>query len=83
MDKKISAALISVFYKDGLEDMDSEEVKKWAGALENYTLRPSNGNTELLIDMDISEEYKDYFDDTWPKALEKVKELSEKQHQLA
>ena len=71
------------FYKDGLEDMDSEEVKKWAGALENYTLRPSNGNTELLIDMDISEEYKDYFDDTWPKALEKVKELAEKQHQLA
>ena len=69
------------FYKDGVEDMDSEEVKKWAGAMENYTLKPSNGNTELLIDMDISEDYKDYFNSTWPKALEKVKELAEKQHQ--
>lgn len=71
------------FYKDGVEDMDSEEVKKWAGAMENYTLKPSNGNTELLIDMDISEDYKDYFNNTWPKALEKVKELAEKQHQPA
>ena len=69
------------FYKDGVEDMDSEEVKKWAGAMENYTLKPSNGNTELLIDMDISEDYKDYFNSTWPKALEKVKELAEKQHE--
>ena len=69
------------FYKDGVEDMESEEVKKWAGALENYTLKPSNESTELLIDMDISEEYKDYFNDTWPKALEKVKELAEKQHE--
>ena len=69
------------FYKDGFEDMDSEEVKKWAGAMENYTLKPSNGNTELLIDMDISEDYKDYFNSTWPKALEKVKELAEKQHE--
>jgi hypothetical protein len=69
------------FYKDGVEDMDSEEVKKWAGALENYTLKPSDGRTELLIDIDISEEYKDYFIDTWPKALGKVKELAEKQQQ--
>jgi hypothetical protein len=69
------------FYKDGVEDMESEEVKKWAGALENYTLKPVGENTELLIDMDISEEYKEYFESAWPKALEKVKELAEKQHE--
>jgi uncharacterized protein YndB with AHSA1/START domain len=63
--------------KDGVEDRDSEKIKEWAGAKENYTLKEVNGKTELKIDMDISEEYKDMFTDMWPKALEKVKELSE------
>jgi len=40
-------------------------------------LKDSSGVTELKIDMDSNDEYKDYFLKTWPKALEKVKELSE------
>ena len=64
--------------KNGVEDMDSPETKEWAGALENYTLRNANGKTELVVDMDIAEQYKDYFIKTWPKALDKVKELAEK-----
>jgi hypothetical protein len=67
--------------KDGVEDLDSPQVKQWAGALENYTLRTVNGKTELTVEMDIAEEYKDYFAKTWPKALEQVKQLSE--HSLA
>ena len=63
--------------KGGVEDTTSEEVQKWAGAMENYTLKSNNGNTELLVDMDIADQYKDYFEKTWPKALEKVKELAE------
>lgn len=63
--------------KDGVEDVSSEQVRGWAGALENYTLRQTNGKTELSVDMDISEEYKKYFTETWPKALDKVKELAE------
>lgn len=64
-------------FKDGIEDTESEAVKGWAGALENYTLKQVDGQTELKIDMDVTEEYKDYFMNTWPKALEKVKELAE------
>ena len=64
--------------KDGVEDYDSDETKKWAGAMENYTLKTENGKTTLTVDMDITDEYKDYFMTTWPKALEKVKELAEK-----
>ena len=64
--------------KNGVEDMDSEETKQWAGALENYTLKNNQGKTELIVDMDISGQYKDYFLKTWPKALDKVKELAEK-----
>lgn len=63
--------------KDGIEDTTSEAVKPWAGAHEDYTLKKVNGKTELNIDMDITEEFKDMFSSMWPKALQSVKELSE------
>ena len=63
--------------KDGKEDYDSPEIKSWAGAKENYTLKSSNGDTKLVVDIDLADEWKDYMNNTWPKALEKVKELAE------
>lgn len=65
------------FVKDGVEDMESEEVKKWAGAHETYTLKDLKGKTELVVDLDINDEHKDMFTDAFPKALQKVKELAE------
>ena len=62
---------------NGVEDTTSEKVKQWAGAHENYTLKKAGGKTELIIDMDITEEFKDMFSEMWPKALESVKNLSE------
>ena len=64
--------------KDGVEDTESEEVKQWAGAKENYRLNTVGGKTELTVEMDIAEEYLDDFLKSWPQALQKVKELSEK-----
>ena len=61
-----------------MEDTTSEEVSKWKGALENYTLKTMEGKTLLLIETDISEEYLEMFVEAWPKALQKVKVLSEK-----
>jgi hypothetical protein len=66
------------FVQDGKEDTTSEEVKSWAGALENYTFKEKEGSTDVLVDMDTTEEHKEMFLDTWPKALEKLKELAEK-----
>ena len=63
---------------NGVEDLQSEQTKEWSGALENYTLTPENGKTELTVDMDITEQYKDYFLKTWPLAMDKIKELAEK-----
>ena len=54
-----------------------EEVTEWSGALENYTFKEIDGKTELLIEMDINEEYKELFQDIWPKALQKLKEIAE------
>ena len=64
---------------NGVEDTESDKVKAWAGALENYTLKEVDGQTELLVEIDISEEHKDMFMPTFPKALEQVKILSENQ----
>ncbi|WP_316772067.1 SRPBCC domain-containing protein [Pedobacter frigiditerrae] len=68
--------------KNGIEDFDSDEVKRWAGAKENYTLTDLGGKTNLHIfmEMEESEENKqmiEMFAGMWPKALAKVKELAE------
>lgn len=63
--------------KDGVEDLDSEDVKKWSGAMENYTLKNVNGKTEWTVEMDMGEEWADYMNETWPVALQKAKELAE------
>lgn len=63
--------------KEGKEDTESEDVKGWAGAFENYTLNEVGGKTELLVELDMSEEHKEMFTVIFPKALEQVKILSE------
>ena len=55
-----------------------EEVTDWAGALENYTFKKIDGKTEVLVDVDINEDFKELFQGIWPKALHKLKELAEK-----
>lgn len=55
----------------------NEENKDWAGALEGYYLKESNNGTELTVQIDTMEDYKDYFNNTFPKALEAVKQMSE------
>lgn len=66
------------YISSGVEDTTSEEVKKWAPAYENYTLKElGNGKTKFIVEADTTEEYYQMFLDLWPKALEKLKEVSE------
>ncbi len=53
------------------------EVEGWAGALENYTFSETKGKTLLSVDVDTNQEYEKYFSETWPKALNKLKEICE------
>lgn len=62
----------------GKEDMKVAKDKGWWGAMENYTLRTVKGKTELIIDQDLQDEYKDHILLTWPKALEKLKTIAER-----
>jgi uncharacterized protein YndB with AHSA1/START domain len=63
---------------DGVEDTTSDRVKGWAGAHEIYKLRDANGKTDLEIELDLAQEFMEMMTATWPKALEKLKDLSEK-----
>ena len=63
--------------KDG-KKMQDEKSKQWENAKESYELMENNGKTELHASMDTTEEYIDYFNETFPKALKVIKELSEK-----
>lgn len=66
------------FIKDGVEDTTSDAVKQWAGAHENYTFKAIDGGTDVLVEMDSIGDYKDYFTETWPKALAVLKEIAER-----
>lgn len=64
---------------DGDEEITSgPQVESWAGGFENYSFEENNGVTTVSVDVDTNEEYMDYFDKTWPIALDKLKEISEK-----
>jgi uncharacterized protein YndB with AHSA1/START domain len=65
------------FIKDGTEDTDSEDVRKWAPAFENYTLSEVGGSTKVEVDLDVSPEWEQTMAEKWPKALAKLKEISE------
>lgn len=64
--------------KDGVDDMTSDEVKRWTPAFENYTFLDKDGGTEVVVELDTIQEYKEMFMQMWPKALQALKELAEK-----
>ncbi|RPH37288.1 hypothetical protein EHM92_03065 [bacterium] len=63
---------------NGIVDTTSDEVKKWAHSLENYTLAERDGQTELVVEMQSAPEYASMFEDMWPKALKSLKQLCER-----
>ncbi len=62
--------------KGDQEITSGPEVEKWAGGLENYSIEENNGVTTVTIDVDVTEDFVDYFNTAWPKALAKLKEIS-------
>lgn len=63
---------------NGKEIMEGPEVDAWAGAHENYTFENQNGNTLLKVDLDSNQMFKQYFSETYPKALERLKTICER-----
>lgn len=68
------------------ELLDGPEVEKWANGFENYTFEENNartddtvgrGTTKVTVDLDVVEDFLDYMNNTYPKALDKLKEICE------
>ena len=73
----ILADHIAVINKDGTEDRTSEVAKGWVGITESYTFTEKNGKTELKVEINTHPDWEKMFNDGWPKALAKLKEISE------
>ena len=63
--------------KDGKEQPLDDKTKAWSGGLETYKLTESNGVTEVSVDLDVPEDFMEYFTTTFPKALQNVKDIAE------
>lgn len=63
--------------KNGIELPEDEITKSWSGSMENYLLSNADYGTLLTVEIDIVEEYLAYFNEKFPLALSKVKELAE------
>jgi hypothetical protein len=60
------------------EITEGPEVEKWANGFENYAFEESNGTTTVTVDLDTTEDFVNYMNESYPKALDKLKELCEK-----
>lgn len=64
--------------KAGREITEGPEVEKWANGFENYTFGENSETTTVTVDLEITEDFAGYMNETYPKALNKLKELCEK-----
>ncbi len=69
------------------EITEGPDVEKWAKGFENYTFEENYAHpndqsgretTILTVDLDTAEDFLDYMNQNYPKALEKLKEICEK-----
>lgn len=79
--EKIPNQFVSIQHY-GLVQADKEitegpEVEKWANGFENYTFEENNGTTTVTVDLDTTEDFVDYMNESYPQALEKLKDICE------
>lgn len=63
---------------DTKESGQQEREKEWTGGAESYSLTENNGVTTLIVKTDIPQELEEIFNSRLPRALERVKALTEK-----
>jgi hypothetical protein len=67
------------FIVNGVEDTESDAVRAWAPAYENYSFSSIPEGTKVVVDQDVTGEYEQLMNDTWPKAFELLKDLCEEE----
>jgi len=62
----------------GQDHFTGADVEALKNAREEYRFVARDGQTLLVVDLDDPGPYADYFAETWPKAMEKLKEICER-----
>lgn len=61
----------------GQEITTGLEVEKWANGFENYTFEENEGTAAVTVDLDTTAEFVGYMNESYPKALARLKEICE------
>ncbi|WP_373492664.1 SRPBCC domain-containing protein [Aquiflexum sp.] len=79
--KNIPNQLVSVQHYGILEGekeiLEGTQVDQWAGGMENYSFEKNGNKTIVTVEVDVTGEFSEHFDSTYPKALQKLKEIVE------
>ena len=82
VEENIPASFVSILhygFLDGDQEITTGElVEQWAGGHENYRFEEENGVTHLTVEIDMVEDHMEFFQNAYPKALAKLKEIAEK-----
>ncbi|WP_353135165.1 SRPBCC domain-containing protein [Pseudopedobacter sp.] len=81
IEENIPYRFVSIKYI-GLLDGDKEitegpEIESWVNTFENYSFSGNDIQTTVTVDIDIQDQWVDYFEKTYPKALERLKQICE------
>ena len=74
---EILAKHVAIIRADGSEDTDSEMAQGWVGILERYLFHSKNGQTEVIVEIQTPPQWEGMFEEGWPAALAKLKEICE------
>ena len=59
------------------EITSGSEVEKWANGYENYLFSEQDNQTTLVVDLDTTDDFIEYMNETYPSALEKLRQICE------
>ncbi|HVS79560.1 MAG TPA: SRPBCC domain-containing protein [Candidatus Paceibacterota bacterium] len=81
VEKLIPLKLISFRKVEDIKVADDGSIEKrddqWTGGVESYELEEHDGQVTLSIIEDVPDELVEYFENTLPKVLERIKALAE------
>ena len=69
---------IAILGEGGIEDATSDMAKGWTGTTESYYFSGDDKTTHLNVEIMTNPAWEKMFNDGWPHALAKLKEICEK-----
>ena len=79
VEKLVAGEFLLLRHRADTQDSGTREREnEWTGGEESYTLAEKDGTTTLTVAFGVPPELEEYFKVTYPKALERVKVLAER-----